>query len=208
MRWPSCCPLRCCRLGGWRTSDCRGTRTANSTDVCSRRHLRAMKLLPLDSPELIELVASWLGKPENYKWLDFGNGVQTLTPVTLRIMTQREIQVIRAYTADHGDVPVGVVGLTNVDRKFKTASLWAVLGSKRHGGSTTEACSKMLTLGFTELGLQAINAWTLETNVPAQRVLERLHFRYIGRQRQCHCIDGRRLDRLLFDLLAAEHRDV
>src|SRR6058998_3597148 len=136
------------------------------------------------------------------------NGVQTLTPVTLKIMTQREIQVIRAYTADHGDLPVGVVGLTNVDRKFKTASLWAVLGNKRYGGCTTEACGKLLTLGFNELGLQAVNAWTLETNVPAQRALERLHFRYIGRQRQCHCIDGRRLDRLLFDLLAAEHRDV
>jgi len=167
-----------------------------------------MKLLPLDSPELIDLVAGWLGKPENYKWLDFGNGVQTLTPVTLRIMTQREIQVIRAYTADHGDVPVGVVGLTNVDRKFKTASLWAVLGNKRYGGCTTEACGRILTLGFTELGLQAINAWTLETNRPAQRVLDRLQFRYIGRQRQCHCIDGRWLDRLLYDLLATEHEAI
>src|SRR2546426_12419457 len=88
-------------------------------------------------------------------------------------MTQRDIQVIRAYTADHGDLPVGVVGLTNVDRKFKTASLWAVLGNKRYGGSTTEACDKILTLGFTQLGLQAVNAWTLETNRPAQRVLER-----------------------------------
>src|SRR5438034_602436 len=143
--------------------------------------------------------------PENYKRLDFGNGVQTLTPVPLRSAPHAEIQRIRAYTADHGDLPVGVVGLTNVDRKFKTASLWAVLGNKRYGGSTTEACDKILTLGFTELGLQAVNAWTLETNRPAQRVLERLHFRYIGRQRQCHCIDGRRLDRLLYDLLATEH---
>src|SRR2546427_9737216 len=115
-------------------SDCRGTRTANSTDVCCRRRLRAMKLLPLDSPDLIELVAGWLGKPDNYKWLDFGNGVQTLTPITLKIMTQRDIQVLRVYTANDRDLPIGVVGLTNVDRKFKTASLWAVLGIKRYGG--------------------------------------------------------------------------
>jgi len=133
-----------------------------------------MKLLPLDSPELIELVASWLGKPENYKWLDFGSTVQQITPVTLKIMTQRDIHVFRIYTADDDDVPAGVVGLTNVDRRFKTASIWAVLGNKRYGGSTTEACDKILTLGFTELGLQAVNAWTLETNRPAQRVLERL----------------------------------
>lgn len=167
-----------------------------------------MKLLPLDSAELIELAAGWLGKHDNYKWLDFGNGVQQVTAITLRIMTQRDIHVVRVFTADEGDLPVGLVGLTNVDRKFKTASIWAVLGNKRHGGSTTEACAKMLTVGFTEVGLHAINAWTLETNRPAQRVLERLHFNYIGRQRQCHTIDGRSLDRLLFDLLATEHQDM
>lgn len=167
-----------------------------------------MKLIPLDSPELIELAAGWLGNYDNYKWLDFGNGVQQITPMTLRIMTQRDIHVLRLFTTDEGDLPIGVVGLTNVDRNFKTASLWAVLGVKRYGGCATEACAKMLTLGFTELGLEAINAWTLETNVGGQRVVERLHFRYIGRQRRCHYVDGRPLDRLLFDLLATEYQDV
>ena len=167
-----------------------------------------MKLLPLDTPERIELVAGWLGKPDNYKWLDFGNGVQRVTPITLKIMSQRDIHVFRIYTAGDEDAPAGVVGLTNVDRNFKTASLWAVLSNKRYGGHTTEACHHMLTLAFREVGLEAVNAWTVETNIPAQRCLEQLHFRYIGRQRQCHYIDGRPLDRLLFDLLATEHRDV
>jgi RimJ/RimL family protein N-acetyltransferase len=167
-----------------------------------------MRLLPLDRPELVELAAGWLGRYDNYKWLDFGNGVQQVTPLTLKIMIQRDLHVVRLYTADDGDLPIGLVGLTNVDRKFKTASHWAVLGNKRYGGYTLRACSAMLTLGFTELGLEAVNAWTVETNTPAQRVLERLHFRYIGRQRQCHYIDGRPLDRLLFDLLATEHQDI
>jgi RimJ/RimL family protein N-acetyltransferase len=166
-----------------------------------------VKLLPLDSDAAIELVAGWLGKYDNYKWLDFGNGVQRLTPVAIKIMTQRRLHEFRIYTADDGDVPVGVVGLTNVDRSFKTASLWAVLGNKRYGGYTLPACSAMLTVGFTELGLEAISAWTLETNIPAQRVLEALHFRSIGRLRRCHYIDGRPFDRLLYDLLATEHQD-
>jgi RimJ/RimL family protein N-acetyltransferase len=167
-----------------------------------------MKLLPLDSAERIELAAGWLGKYDNYKWLDFGNGVQQVTPITMKIMTQRDIHVFRIFTAGEADTPAGVVGLTNVDRNFKTASIWAVLGSKRFGGYTVEATQQMLTLGFSEIGLQAINAWTVETNVAAQRVLEQLHFRYIGRQRRCHYIDGRPLDRLLFDLLATEHQDL
>jgi RimJ/RimL family protein N-acetyltransferase len=167
-----------------------------------------MKLLPLDTAELIELAAGWLNDHENYKWLDFGNGVQKVTPVTLKIMTQRDLHVFRLYTVETGDLPIGIVGLSNVDRNFKTGSIWAVLGRKRYGGSTDRACSKLLTLAFAELGLRAVNAWTVEINVPAQRVLERLGFRYIGRQRQCHCIDGQSYDRLLFDLLATEHREI
>src|SRR2546428_12318890 len=138
--------------------------TANTTGASYRRRSPTMKLLPLSSPELIKLVAGWLGKADNYKWLDFGNGVQMVTPVMLKIMTQRDIHVFRAYTADHGDVPVGVVGLTNVDRHFKTASVWAVLGNKRYGGCTTEGVSRMVTVGFRELGLHAVSARTLETN--------------------------------------------
>jgi hypothetical protein len=43
---------------------------------------------------------------------------------------------------------------------------------------------------------------------PSIRTIERLGFRFVGRQRQCHTIDGRPYDRLLFDLLASEHREL
>src|SRR2546429_8197739 len=109
------------------------------------RHTSIMKLLPLDTPERIELVAGWLGKPENYKWLDFGNGVQRVTPITLKIMSQRDLHVFRIYTAGDEDAPAGVVGLTNVDRNFKTASLWAVLGRKRYGGGTASGGDAVIT---------------------------------------------------------------
>lgn len=81
-----------------------------------------------------------------------------------------------------------------------------MLGNKRYGGCTTDACRMMLTLAFGELGLAVVNAWTLEINRAGRRVLERLHFNYIGRLRQCHCIDGQWFDRLLYDLLASEHQ--
>src|SRR5260370_10010844 len=163
-----------------------------------------MRLLPLDKPELIELVAGWLGEYENYKWLDFGSGVQRGTTVTLKIMTQRTIHVLQAFTADDDELPIGVVGLTNVDRNFKTASVWCVLGNKGYGGLGTRAVSEMLTVGFTELGLEAINAWTVETNVGGRHVVERLHFTYIGRQRRGPHADGPPLARPPFDPLATQ----
>lgn len=167
-----------------------------------------MQLVPIETPELIDLVAEWMGKKENYQWLDFGNGVQIVTPVTLKVMAQRDIHFLRAFTSDGDDAPIGVVGLSNMDRSFKTATAWVVLGNKRYGGQTDKAVSRLLTHGFTVLGLEMVHAWTVETNVPGRRLIERLNFHYVGRLRRCHYIDGRPLDRLLFDLLASEHREI
>jgi RimJ/RimL family protein N-acetyltransferase len=168
-----------------------------------------MKLLPLDCPDLIKVVADWLGREENYRWLDFGDGAHALTTVSLKIMTQRDIHVLRVFTPDDSDVPIGVVGLSDVRRHWRMAgSVWAVLGRKRYGGYACRAASKLLTLAFTELGLDAVSAWTVECNLASRRVLEQLNFQYVGRQRRRHWIDGRPYDRLLYDLLATEHREI
>lgn len=168
-----------------------------------------MRLLPLDTPEVLDLVASWLARKENYQWLDFGNGRQIVTPTLLKIMAQRETHLMRLYTAGGEDTPLGVVGLNSVDRAFGTATLWAVAGEKsfKARGYVSLASSKLLTMAFRDLGLHAVNTWIVESN-PSLRSLERLNFRFIGRQRQCHAIDGRSYDRLLFDLLSAEHREL
>lgn len=168
-----------------------------------------MKLLTLNRPELIELVASWLAVKENYQWLDFGNGTQALTPTVIRIMMLRGTHFMRVYTSDHDDTPIGIVGLTNVDRTFKTATFWGVSGDKsfRNRGYSTIASSKLMTLAFRDLGLHAVNTWAVDQN-PSLRTIERLGFRLVGRLRQCHYIDGMLYDRLLFDLLASEHREI
>ena len=168
-----------------------------------------MKLLPLDTPEILELVTRWLAEKENYQWLDFGNGRPIVTSALLKIMAQRETHFLRAYTSDRDETPIGIVGLNGVDRTFKTATFWGASGDKsfRNRGYSTIASSKLMTLAFGDLGLHAVNTWAVEHN-PSLRTIERLGFRFIGRQRQCHYIDGRPYDRLLFDLLASEHREI
>lgn len=169
-----------------------------------------MKLLRLDEPRIFDLAAEWLSRPENYKWLDFGNGVQKLSPVSLKIMTQREIHELRVFTADDEETPIGLVGLSNIDRNFKTGSPWCVLGEKSYSakGYPTRAVSKILSLGFQELGLRSVMAWTLEINAPAIQLMTRINFRFVGRLRKCHRIDGVAYDRLLFDMLAEEHKEI
>src|SRR5688572_30918684 len=168
-----------------------------------------MKLLPLDRPEFFELAAGWLARKENHQWLDFGNGRQHFTPTLLKVMAQQPTHFMRLYTSDRDDTPVGIVGLTRVDRVFRTAMFWGVCGEKsfRYRGMSNFASSKLMTIAFRDLGLHSVNTWAVEHN-PSIRVIERLGFRLIGRQRQCHEIDGRLYDRLLFDLLASEHREL
>jgi RimJ/RimL family protein N-acetyltransferase len=150
-------------------------------------------------------VADWLAQKDNYQWLDFGDGRQRLSPEWLQIARQRGTHVVGVFATDD-DVPLGVVGLSNVNRHFRSATLWVVLGDKSHArrGHATRAVGAMLTYGFQELGLHAINTWIVEHN-PSVRVAERVGFKPIGRQRQCHYIDGRAYDRIWFDLLASEH---
>ena len=168
-----------------------------------------MRLRPLQTAADFELAASWLQRKENNQWLDFGNGRQGITPALLRIMAQRDTHFIRLYTVAGDHNPVGIVALHNVDRKGRTGTLWVVAGEKsfRHRGWAQVAASRLLTLAFQELGLHSVNTWTVEHN-PSQRAAARLGFRFIGRQRQCHFIDGQPYDRLLFDLLAIEHREI
>lgn len=157
-----------------------------------------------------ETIVGWLGQDENARWLDFGGGNQQMNHVLFQLMARRESNVYRVFTADGDDAPIGMVALSDLSRNFRTAMLWYVLGDKRWSGRgyTTRAVARLLTLAFTDLELWAVNAWAVEANRASIRVLERNHFRLIGRQRQCHCIEGKALDRLLFDLLAPEHRPV
>jgi len=168
-----------------------------------------MQLTPLNSPEDLQLVVGWLTQKENYQWLDFGDGRQLVSPEWLKIAMQRGTYVLRLFTSDVDDVPVGVVGLGNVNPHFKTANIWIVLGDKsqKRRGYASRATSMMLTLGFRELGLRAIHTWIVEGN-PSIYVAERVGFRPMGRQRESHYIDGRAYDRLWFDLMASEHKEI
>src|SRR5262245_61266863 len=105
-----------------------------------------MKLLALDRPEIIERVAGWLSRKENFQWLDFGG--KPVTAALLRIMAQRGTHFLRAYTSDLDDLPIGILGLNNVDRIFGSATFWGASGDKafRSRGYSTFGSSLFLGL--------------------------------------------------------------
>lgn len=167
-----------------------------------------MELIPLESTGLIEQAAGWLAERRNRQWLDSGTGGQQLGPAALKVMSQSSDHILRAFTADASGEPIGLAVLSSVNRDFRSALLWALLGDREHAaqGYVYRATSAMLTLGFAEYGLECINAWAVECNHASLRILQKLNFKPIGRQRSCHYIDGRPFDRLLFELQSSDHR--
>lgn len=166
-----------------------------------------MQLMPLERTDLIELAADWLADRAIYPWLDFGDGHALITPSWLKITAKRRTHVIRVFTDDVANRPIGIVAFDHVNPDFRTATIWAALGNKSFArqGYTTRAVSELLTFGFQQLGLHSVNTWVVAHNVSAS-IPPRLHFREVGRLRECHRMDGRYFDRVLFDLLASEHR--
>lgn len=168
----------------------------------------AMELRRLGERD-IPVVAGWMADPDNHRWLRLGPRGPAATAAALREMIRADAHLLRVFPAERGGPCVGVVGLSDIDHGFRSATLWYVLGDRpsRGRGLTSRAVRALLSEAFEHRGLFAINAWVVDGNLPSIRVLENNHFRYVGRQRLCHYLDGRPCDRLLYDLLAPEHRD-
>ncbi|HEY3645841.1 MAG TPA: GNAT family protein [Gammaproteobacteria bacterium] len=167
-----------------------------------------MELITLESLGLVERSAGWLAEKRNRQWLDSGTGGQQLGPMGLKLMSRSDNHILRAFTADDTGEAIGLVALSSVNRDFRSALLWALLGDRSYAakGYVFRATSAMLTLGFADYGLECINAWAVECNHASLRILRKLNFKPIGRQRGCHYIDGHPFDRLLFELQSSDHR--
>jgi RimJ/RimL family protein N-acetyltransferase len=168
--------------------------------------MERMELRPLAASE-IGVVAGWLNQRENYEWVGCANGLPIISPARLEQMTHNEKHCLMVYGFNGAEKPWGLVALSNIDKIFQTSLLWYVLGNKEFAcyGHTSYAVYRLLRIGFFKLGLRAIHAWTVDVNLPSIRVLQKNGFRYIGKQKSCHVIDGTQTERLQFELISAEY---
>lgn len=157
-------------------------------------------------PHDLELAAEWLSNERNYAWLDFGGGVQHLSPLALAAMSQRDTHDLMVFGVKGETAPIGLIGVSNIAPMFGSGTLWYVLGEKAFEtkGITSRAVGKALDRAFGTLGLESVNAWVVANNIGSIRVLEKNGFQQIGRQRKCHRIGATLVDRIHFDKLADE----
>ena len=106
---------------------------------------------------------------------------------------------------DGGAAPVGLVALTRIDEAHGTAEVGYWITSDARGeGYATAAARCLLTYAFEERRLERVGANALATNDASRRVLEKLGFVEEGCERAASLVNGERVDRLNYGLLADE----
>jgi RimJ/RimL family protein N-acetyltransferase len=155
------------------------------------------------APDHFALVARWLSRPDVNRWLtsDWRNRRVDATLIAITVRNRRN----RLFLVRHDGDPCGLVSLADVDSVDRTAMVWYALGEPTHAGHgvSSAAVLQLVHLAFDQMQLQSIYAWIMEDNVASQRVLEKAGFSPAGRIRRATCSGERQVDRVYFDIVAA-----
>lgn len=156
------------------------------------------------SPGHFDLVAQWLSDAGITRWLTSewrGHASHALTIAMMARNARNRLFLVRS-----GDRPVGLVALSDIDLVDATAMAWYLLGDRdvSRQGVMTCALRLLADRAFADLKLESVYAWVMEDNVASSRVLEKAGFRVAGRLRRATRSADHQVDRVYFDLTAAD----
>ncbi|MFL6643392.1 N-acetyltransferase [Paraburkholderia fungorum] len=151
-------------------------------------------------------IAAWLADQHINQWFDFGQGRQTLSVPAVRFMIQGGRHRIRMFGPAGHEAASGLVAASDLAHAFGTGSFWVLRDSRRPAcrDMTFTASTRLLREAFEADRLHCITAWAVECNVRSRHLLERIGFRLVGLQRDCHVMHGSRYGRVHYDLLPAD----
>ena len=102
---------------------------------------------------------------------------------------------------------IGDIALQGIDTVNRSCSIGIGIAKyeNRSKGYGTEAIALILRYGFSVLGMERITGSTLEINISAQRVLEKLGFTLEGKARKAVYFRGQKYDEFNYSLLLDEY---
>jgi len=155
-------------------------------------------------PEHFGLVAGWLSRNNINRWLtaEWRNKVASTTVLAIALRNRKN----RFFLVRFSGQPCGLIGLAEIDVADATAMMWYLLGESTLSskGIVSEAVKQVARKSFQELKLQSLYAWVMEDNIASAKVLQKAGFREVGRIRQAARSNSGQVDRIYFDMIAAE----
>lgn len=103
---------------------------------------------------------------------------------------------------------IGVCGLTWIDWKNLNAEVSIYIGEKEWQGKgvASDSINLLLQYGFETLNMHRIYATIFAFNEASIALFEKCGFKFEGKQRESHFIDGKYFDVLIYGILKEEHR--
>ena len=152
----------------------------------------------------LSLVATWLSRNEINRWLtaEWRHRVASTTLLAIAMRNPKN----RLFLIRCNGQACGLVALADIDVADATGMIWYVLGEPgfARNGIASEAVRQLVRKSFQELKLQSLYAWIMEDNVASAKLLHKVGFREVGRIRQAASSNRQQVDRIYFDLIAAE----
>ena len=104
---------------------------------------------------------------------------------------------------EYNGIPVGLIGLLNIDNVNRKAEYYICIGEKEYKGRgiARKASELLLTYSFNELDLNRIFLYTEEENLSAQKLFEKLGFQKEGLIKQDLIYNKRLVNRYLYAML-------
>ncbi len=151
-----------------------------------------------DIPKKVE----WINNPENNQFLHYDIPISVEnTEKWFDSHLGEDTRYDAVIEAD--GVPVGIIGLLEIDRMNSKAEYYVTIGETSYKGKgiAKEASWLILKYGFETLGLNRIYLFTEVKNVAAQKLFERVGFVREGLIRQDILSHGQYVDRIAYGFL-------
>lgn len=118
----------------------------------------------------------------------------------------RQREDVRIFAIREGGRLVGTCQLHGIHAVHRSAELQIRIGAAaaRGRGVGTAATTRLLEIGFRELGLHRVQLHVFSTNESARRLYERVGFRVEGVQREAACIGAKWVDVVMMAMLDSE----
>jgi RimJ/RimL family protein N-acetyltransferase len=141
----------------------------------------------------MELKVKWYGDPEVNKTLVLPEKLELDKTYQWFEKTKNDSSRFDITIETLDGVPIGVIGLKNINKNNRSALLYIVIGEKDYWGKGLGLEAELLAIhyGFKEMGLHRVLATALENNPASIRVCEKVGFVLEGTSRDDYYRDGK-----------------
>ena len=158
----------------------------------------------------LPLFVAWLNDPEvsrglvHYMPFSLEDEQEWFEGMRKKSLEERPLMI--EIKVEQGWIPIGDLGLFNIDWRIRSAELGIVIGAKEYWdqGYGTEAVCLILEHSFKTLNLNRISLMVYETNSRAIRAYEKAGLIEEGKLRQGHFQDSQYVDVILMSVLHSE----